>query len=47
MQKSAKARLQIRNLETVISPPLNKTTTITAKLPITARITTNHTEILR
>lgn len=46
MHKSAIAKLQIRNLDTVISESLNTTTNNTAKLPNSASFTTHQTDIL-
>lgn len=45
MQISANAKLHIKNLGTLNSPPLNKTTIITARLPTRANIKTNQTDI--
>lgn len=44
MQKSASARLHMRNLGTVSSERLEKSTTSTHKLPLTVRVTTIQTE---
>lgn len=46
IQKSAIARLHIKNLDTVISDSLKTTTNITAKLPTKANSTTHQTDIL-